>query len=100
HVIPEARGGGRAARHQPRKSRKRVGWGRGRSVRIGHAVFTQLRERRLGVLLHIVREIDGMQAVDADEKNVVYAVAIKSAFAIGLGRKRSAEECEGGCGRV
>jgi hypothetical protein len=58
-------------------------------------VATEFRERRVGVLLHIVRKIDGVQTIDADEQHVLDAV--ERPFAVGLRRERGPNERRGKC---
>lgn len=70
HVVPEPGRRRRSAGNQSGESRKGVGRLRGGSVVKGNAVRTQLRESRLRVAADIVRKVESVHAIDADEQNV------------------------------
>jgi len=74
-VVPEAGSRRRTAGNQSGKSREGVGWLGGGSVVEGNAVRTQLRKGRLRMAADIVGKVESVQAVDADQQNVLDPVA-------------------------
>ena len=70
-VVPEPGSRRRSAGNQSGESGKRVGRLRSGSVVEGNAMRTQLRESRFWVSADIVRQVESVQAVDADQQNVL-----------------------------
>ena len=91
-VVPKTRGHRRASRDQRSKSGKGIRRRGGDVVRIGRAVPAQVGQIRVGMRGDIVRQIEGVQPVDADQQHVFDGVPISEQTVIGVGVRR---QCQG-----
>ena len=71
-VVKQAMRNWGAARDEGQQTWKRIRIGRRAGVGVGHSVVSEFSQRRVRMACHKSRNIQGMQAIDADQQNVFY----------------------------